>query len=94
VCRNIPTLRGLEPGATDEEIEAGVRQYVRKITRALKTSAVTEEPFERAVAEITALVLSELPPRKQTPRPSSRSAASPAVSSLRRVQFVRRQRKH
>ena len=27
MCRNITTLRGLEPMATDEEIEAAARQY-------------------------------------------------------------------
>jgi hypothetical protein len=54
MCRNITTLRGLEPGATDEEIEAGARQYVPKISSVLKTSAATEEPFEPAAAEITA----------------------------------------
>ncbi|NND73863.1 MAG: DUF2277 domain-containing protein [Ilumatobacter sp.] len=71
MCRNITTLRGLEPAATDEEIEAGARQYVRKITGVQKTSAATEEAFERAVAEITEIttrVIGELPPRKQPPR--------------------------
>ncbi len=71
MCRNITTLRGLEPAATGEEIEAGARQYVRKITGVQKTSAATEEAFERAVAEITAIstrVLTELPPRKQPPK--------------------------
>lgn len=71
MCRNITTLRGLEPAATDVEIEAGARQYVRKITGVQKTSAATEDAFERAVVEITAIttrVLSELPPRKQPPR--------------------------
>jgi len=71
MCRNITTLRGLEPGANDEEIEAGARQYVRKISGVQKTSAATEEPVERAVAEIYAItkrVLSELPPRKQPPK--------------------------
>lgn len=70
MCRNITTLRGLEPAATAEEIEAGARQYVRKITGVQKTSAATEEAFERAVAEIAAIstrVLVELPPRKQPP---------------------------
>jgi len=71
MCRNITTLRGLEPAATATEIEAGARQYVRKITGVQKTSAATEAAFERAVAEITTIttrVLSELPPRKQPPR--------------------------
>lgn len=71
MCRNITTLRGLEPPATDIEIEAGARQYVRKITGVQQTSAATEEAFERAVAEIAAIstrVLDELPPRRQPPR--------------------------
>jgi len=70
MCRNITTLRGLEPAATAEEIEAGARQYVRKISGVQKTSAATEAAFERAVAEITEIttrLLSELPPRKQPP---------------------------
>jgi len=71
MCRNITTLRGLEPTATPEEIEAGARQYVRKITGVQKTSAATEEAFERAVAIITkatAEVLQDLPPRKVPPK--------------------------
>ena len=71
MCRNITTLRGLEPSATPEEIEAGARQYVRKISGVQQTSAATEEPFERAVAEITAIttrLLAELPPRKSPPK--------------------------
>ncbi len=67
MCRNITTLRGLEPPATSEEIEAGARQYVRKISGVQKTSAATEEAFERAVAEIAAIstrLLAELPPRR------------------------------
>lgn len=71
MCRNITTLRGLVPAATSEEVAAGARQYVRKITGVQKTSAGTEEAFERAVSEITAIstrVLDELPPRKQPPK--------------------------
>ena len=71
MCRNITTLRGLEPSATAEEIEAGARQYVRKVTGVQKTSAATEEAFERAVriiADATTEVLAELPPRKVPPK--------------------------
>lgn len=71
MCRNITTLRGLEPTATEEEVEAAARQYVRKITGVQKTSAATEEAFERAVAIITAAsadVLQALPPRKVPPK--------------------------
>ena len=71
MCRNITTLRGLEPAATSEEIEAGARQYVRKITGVQKTSDATEKAFERAVKIITKAtteVLAELPPRKVPPK--------------------------
>lgn len=71
MCRNITTLRGLEPEATDEEIEAAARQFVRKISGVQSTSAATEEAFERAVVAITAAsheLLEALPPRKVPPK--------------------------
>jgi hypothetical protein len=70
MCRNITTLRGLAPAATPEEVEAAARQYVRKISGVQKTTAATEDPFERAVrriADVTAELLAELPERKQPP---------------------------
>jgi hypothetical protein len=70
MCRNITTLRGLAPPATAEEIEAAARQFVRKVSGVQKTSAATEEAFERAVADITVItadLLAQLPPRKQPP---------------------------
>jgi hypothetical protein len=79
MCRNITTLRGLEPGATPEEIEAAARQYVRKISGVQSTSARTEDAFERAVRQVTAAtteLLSDLPPRQQPP---------PTLPPLRRV---------
>lgn len=86
MCRNITTLRGLEPVATDEEIEAAARQFVRKISGVQKTSAATEEAFERAVVAVTAAsheLLADLPPRKQPPRtepPLRRIAARAAAA--------------
>ena len=71
MCRNITTLRGLQPNATAQEIEAGARQYVRKVSGVQKTSANTEDALERAVArvaEATTELLGELPPRKQPPK--------------------------
>jgi hypothetical protein len=70
MCRNITTLRGLDPGATVEEIDAAARQYVRKISGVQTTSAHTEGAFEaavRRVAEATAELLADLPPRRQPP---------------------------
>ena len=48
MCRNITTLRGLEPAATAEEIEAAARQYVRKVSGVQATSRASEEAFELA----------------------------------------------
>ncbi|GAB3138751.1 DUF2277 domain-containing protein [Amycolatopsis sp. NPDC004378] len=70
MCRNITTLRGLQPAATGEEIEAAARQYVRKVTGVQSLSDATREPFEAAVAEITEIttrLLEQLPERRQPP---------------------------
>ena len=83
MCRNITILRGLEPPATAEEIEAASRQFVRKISGIRQPSAAVEDRFERAVAEIAAIsaeLLGELPPRKQPPTsvpPMRRHAGHP-----------------
>jgi hypothetical protein len=71
MCRNITTLRGLEPPATSEEIEAAARQYVRKVSGVTHPTPATEAAFEQAVATVaraTAEVLKELPPRRQPPK--------------------------
>ena len=83
MCRNITTLRGLEPLATPQEIEAAARQYVRKISGVQKTSAATDAAFERAVLTITQAstqLLRELPPRKQPP---------PTLPPLRRMSLAK-----
>lgn len=70
MCRNITALRGLEPAATAEEIEAAARQYIRKVSGIQSVSDNTRDAFEAAVAEVTATttrLLAELPPRKQPP---------------------------
>jgi hypothetical protein len=71
MCRNITELRGLEPEATTEEIEAASRQYVRKVSGVTRPSAANADAFETAVAEVTATttrLLASLPPRKQPPK--------------------------
>lgn len=70
MCRNITTLRGLEPPATAEEVEAAARQYVRKVSGVQQPSAATTEAIEeavRAVTRATEALLSQLPPRRQPP---------------------------
>jgi hypothetical protein len=70
MCRNITELRGLEPAATPDEVEAAARQYVRKVSGLQKLTDQTREPFEQAVVEvaaITARLLQQLPDRRQPP---------------------------
>jgi hypothetical protein len=79
MCRNITTLRGLEPAATDEEIESAARQFVRKVSGVQSTSKNTEEAFETAVQRIaraTGDLLAQLPTRHQPP---------PTLPPLRRI---------
>ncbi len=84
MCRNITTLRGLEPEATPAEIEAAARQYVRKVGGVQAPSARTGASVERAVqliARATAELLIELPPRRTPPAtvPPMRRRTPPAT---------------
>ena len=79
MCRNITTLRGLEPAATGAEIEAAARQYVRKVSWVQASSPRTVAALEqavRAVAVATTELLAGLPPRTQPP---------PTLPPLRRI---------
>ena len=70
MCRNITTLRGLEPAATREEIAAAALQYVRKVSGVQKPSAATASAVDlavRRIAEATTDLLEALPPRQQPP---------------------------
>jgi hypothetical protein len=70
MCRNITILRGLQPPATAEEIQAAARQYVRKVSGATRPPVGAEGIFEEAVAEVAAVttrLLHELPARRNPP---------------------------
>ena len=84
MCRNITTLRGLEPQATAEEVEAAARQYVRKVSGVTSRSPRTDEPVDKAVSAIaaaTAELLAGLPPRRQPPPVLPPLRRRPAPSS-------------
>jgi len=70
MCRNITELRGLQPPATDDEIEAAARQFIRKVSGLQKPPAGAEEAYEQAITRVTAEVhtlLGVLPARRQPP---------------------------
>jgi len=70
MCRNITELRGLEPPATREEVEAAARQYVRKVTGITRPGIGVAGAMEAAaleIAVITERLLETAPPRRQPP---------------------------
>lgn len=70
MCRNITELRGLEPPATDEEIEAAARQFVRKVSGLRQPPPAANDAFETAIGEVTETIhrlLAALPARRQPP---------------------------
>ncbi|MDQ1457884.1 MAG: hypothetical protein QOH28_3504 [Actinomycetota bacterium] len=84
MCRNITELRGLEPPATREEIEAAARQYVRKVTGIARPGVAVVGAMEAAALEVAAIteeLLAGLPQRRQPPR---------TVPPLRRPEVRRR----
>ena len=81
MCRNITTLRGLEPRATDDEIRAAALQYVRKISGVQKPTEATAPAIEEAVRQVataTTALLAQLPERRQPP-PTLPPLRRPAV---------------
>jgi hypothetical protein len=63
MCRNIKTLYNFDPPATNEEIRAASRQFVRKISGFQKPSKINQTIFEEsvdAVAHIAGKLLGEL----------------------------------
>ena len=53
MCRNIRTLFNFEPPATEEEIRASARQFVRKVSGFTHPSKVNEAAFNQAVDEVS-----------------------------------------
>jgi hypothetical protein len=71
MCRNITELRGLEPPATHDEIEAAARQYVRKVTGITRPNAMLADRMDDAALEVAAIterLLGDLPARRQPPK--------------------------
>jgi hypothetical protein len=53
MCRSIRTLYHFDPPATDEEIGAAARQFVRKVSGFGKPSDANRDAFERAITEVS-----------------------------------------
>jgi hypothetical protein len=91
MCRNITELRGLEPAATADEIEAAARQYVRKVSGIRVPNDASRDAFERAVTEVAAAtirMLDAVPARRRPPTtvPPLRRPEVQARIAARRVE--------
>ncbi len=84
MCRNIRVLYNFKPPATEDEIHAAALQFVRKISGFAKPSAVNEEAFNRAVAEV-AMASSKLLSSLVTNAPSRNRDIEAAKAHTRAV---------
>lgn len=86
MCRNIKPLFNYDPPATDAEIEAAARQFIRKVSGFTKPSQVNQPAFDQAVAEVTQSVRALLATLVTTAAPRDRGveAAKAARQSARR----------
>ncbi len=55
MCRSIKVLRGMDPPATSDDVQAAALQFVRKISGFHRPSAAHQPAFERAVDRIAAI---------------------------------------
>jgi hypothetical protein len=86
MCRDIRTLHNFEPPATDEEIRAAARQYVRKISGFTNPSRANADAFEAAVdavAKASGTLLDRLVTSAQ-PKDRQVEAAKARARSARR----------
>jgi len=83
MCRSIQRLRGPEGIATEEEIRAAARQFVRKVSGFREPSARHSDAFETAV-EAVSLASRELLESVGPTKPGSRPVGDPGPSGRRR----------
>jgi hypothetical protein len=88
MCRNIRTLHNFEPPATEDEVHAAAVQYVRKISGFTKPSQANAEPFERAVAAITAASRELLSELTTTAPPKDRAVEAEKARAKARVRYA------
>jgi hypothetical protein len=53
MCRSIKTLFNFEPPATDDEVRAASRQFVRKVSGFTRPSQQNAAAFDRAVEDVS-----------------------------------------
>ena len=86
MCRSIRTLFNFEPPATEEEIRAASRQFVRKLSGMNAPSKANEAAFERAIEEVAATARTLIASLVTTAEPKNRDVeAARARERYRRI---------
>lgn len=86
MCRSIKPLFNFEPEATDEEIAAASRQFLKKLGGFQKPSKTNEATFESAIQEISAVTSKYLKSLTTTAPPKNRED----VAAKARQRFLKR----
>jgi hypothetical protein len=89
MCRNIRTLFNFEPPATDEEIRAASRQFVRKISGFTQPSKANEAAFEQAVADVAAIARRLVDSLTTTAPPRDRAAVAARARARAAQRFAK-----
>lgn len=87
MCRNIRTLYHFDPPVTGEEVHAASLQFVRKVSGFTKPSAANQEPFDRAVAEVSATVQRLLDSLVTTAPPKNREVETAKAKARAAARF-------
>jgi len=90
MCRNITTLRGLEPPASSEEVTAAARQYVRKVSGVQQPSVRTAEAVQEGGRPDRCCHLRLAGCPAATPATAAHPAPTPTLAAVRRGRTARR----
>ena len=91
MCRNIKPLFNFEPPATEEEIRSAALQFVRKLSGFTKPSRANQEPFDRAVDEVTAAAERLIGALVTTAEPRDRDVEAERLRARSAARFGARQ---
>jgi hypothetical protein len=94
MCRNIRTLYNFEPHTSHEEIRDAALQFVRKVSGMNKPSKVNEEPFNRAVDEVSESIHTMLHSLETKAPPRNREVEVAKLRAKSAERFARIPKEH
>ena len=87
MCRNIKPLFNFEPPVTEQEVRAAALQFVRKISGFHQPSKANEEPFQKAIEEISAASSRLLQALETQAPPRNREAEAAKAKARAGIRF-------